>query len=423
MESSGKTVVIVGGNFVNKGAQLMISTVISMLKECHPHLVPVVIDSFPIKERRKSCDDATVLSVPYYLCFVYAIIFRMNIMPKFIAHVVYHILRSLWQGNLVTDLRYAKKASLSIRNAAYIIDISGYGYQTSDNYMDVMNYIQIVYSRLASKWGTSYIYFPQSFGPFSKVNSKFAKKLKLQIRGCIQSASQIYCREKKSMTEISQLCSIGNWSYWPDIALLYAPKAQRIYPIDVDEKALSSSILIIPNVRLYDKYSEKVVDYFYSKLISSALDGNYNVTVLRHSDDDAAAINKIETQFSGRILILNSAFETDVIESVIASSRFVISGRYHGLVVALRNTVPCIATGWSHKYDELMGLYGLEKNLIDISRDGCVGNALRQLEEGICDWDNLSVQIGEVNSSLLLKYSVSRFLSFIDCEQDVEAEK
>jgi colanic acid/amylovoran biosynthesis protein len=46
--------------------------------------------------------------------------------------------------------------------------------------------------------------------------------------------------------------------------------------------------------------------------------------------------------------------------------RFVIASRFHALVHALKNGVPCIALGWATKYMDLMKLFGQEQYAFDL---------------------------------------------------------
>ena len=54
-------------------------------------------------------------------------------------------------------------------------------------------------------------------------------------------------------------------------------------------------------------------------------------------------------------------------KAIIAAASGVVSSRFHGLVSALSSLTPALAAGWSHKYAELMGAYGLADAVVDIA--------------------------------------------------------
>jgi polysaccharide pyruvyl transferase WcaK-like protein len=51
--------------------------------------------------------------------------------------------------------------------------------------------------------------------------------------------------------------------------------------------------------------------------------------------------------------------------SIIGRCEYLVGSRFHALVFALSQGVPCTALGWSHKYEELMSQFGVARDCVD----------------------------------------------------------
>jgi polysaccharide pyruvyl transferase WcaK-like protein len=63
----------------------------------------------------------------------------------------------------------------------------------------------------------------------------------------------------------------------------------------------------------------------------------------------------------------------------IGGSRAVIASRFHGLQNALAQNVPALSIGWSHKYTELMKVYGLSDYSVDVTSGPPLAQYFRRL--------------------------------------------
>ncbi len=63
---------------------------------------------------------------------------------------------------------------------------------------------------------------------------------------------------------------------------------------------------------------------------------------------------------------------------MIGKTACVVGSRYHALVAALSQGIPCMALSWSHKYRELLKPFGLGKYAVE-SADGAGGSAILTL--------------------------------------------
>jgi colanic acid/amylovoran biosynthesis protein len=66
-------------------------------------------------------------------------------------------------------------------------------------------------------------------------------------------------------------------------------------------------------------------------------------------------------------------------KAISGRAEFVITTRYHALIAALSQAVPCLGTSWCHKYNQVFNEFGIRRFLFD--PESTPRSALRAVDE------------------------------------------
>ena len=81
---------------------------------------------------------------------------------------------------------------------------------------------------------------------------------------------------------------------------------------------------------------------------------------------------------------------------MIGECDLMLGSRFHALIAALSSGVPSVAIGWAHKYPELLGVFGMERLVVD--HDDLTPEALVQAVMEV--WDARARYRMEINERL-----------------------
>lgn len=266
-------------------------------------------------------------------------------------------------------------------NADYFIDGSGFAFSDVWDLNDVQVWKWKSLLSYHHKKGCKIIFLPQAFGPIQKENTKIV------MEEISKTASVIMPREEISYNYLksSGVVDMSKVKKFTDFTSLvkgaFPPKYEH----------LRGGICIIPNVRMVDKGAISLDDYK-NIILEIAVKGKASghiVYLLNHegSGDEKLAYT-LKEMLNNEVEVVTNLDALDV-KGLIASAYLVVSSRFHGVASALNSCVPCLATSWSHKYQELFKDYGFTDCVLPIDN---LKATLAKVEEYIDEINNNSIR-------------------------------
>ncbi len=319
--------------FVNKGAELMLYAVYEKLKEKYPdanYVMETSRDAPYIKRARLGFYQKPSL-------FRYGIHFGsvFKYMPKIVRDLL----------GIVTD-----------EQIDIVIDAAGFAY--SDQWGTRNTQELASSSKRWKKNGTKVVLMPQAFGPFNN------PKNKKNIAAAIKNVDLLFARDKVSYDYLKNEVKCNkSINISPDFTNL----VKGTVPSDFDRDL--NKFCIVPNYRMVDKTEGEKSDAYLPFMIEATRyahsQGQKPFILVHEGEKDLMLANKIRDAITPEINIIT---ETDPlkIKGILGVSTGTVGSRFHGLVSALSQGVPALATGWSHKYQMLFEDYGFPEGLLDV---------------------------------------------------------
>jgi colanic acid/amylovoran biosynthesis protein len=329
-----------GVEFHNKGAELMLHAIVEKIRSKFPDVMFVMekSTSAPIS-KQKEFGIFTKTNIK---------LFKLPI--KYIFALVPQSIRR--NNNYITE------SEIDI-----VIDGSGFafgdqwgawkaGYRLGDHII---------------KWknaGKTVIMMPQAFGPFND------QALRKKMQTIIRYSDLIFARDRISYEYMLELDpKATNIKLRPDFTNLIKGS------IPDNFKKESCEVAIIPNNKMIETASEADGIAYVNMLknmVQLIQDKGYKPFFLIHEGKrDLELALKTNKSISKPVPVVIEDNPLHV-KGIIGASKAVITSRFHGLVSCLAQAVPCLATGWSHKYEMLLEDYGYEEALLDVNSDGSV---------------------------------------------------
>lgn len=364
-----RNIIITGGGMVNKGAQAMTLITVYELRQRFPEHNILLYSPVDLANKQLDSGQFTFGFTGWY--------------PLKLARCQRNpLLRTI---TLLSSRAELREAEAIYRNTDLIVDISGYA--LGSNWSDAICNDYLDHLEFAKAFGIPVYLMPQSFGPFAFGAERGA--VEARIRALLPTARVIFAREQEGYDALVNTYGLTNVRLAPDLVLssreIEPEKVFRVPPKRRLPEIAENSAAVVPNSMNAAASSQDAVVRIYKDVVEELLQLGKNVYLLCHSSMDTALCRTLKAHFAQReeVVLLEQEFSCLEFSELVGRFDFLVASRFHSIVHAYKNGVPCVALGWATKYRELLKQFGQEQYVFDV-REKCgtakLLDAIRRME-------------------------------------------
>lgn len=239
------------------------------------------------------------------------------------------------------------------REVDAILDANGFSYSSQWGRQSTLRLAQS--ARMWRRRGKKVVLLPQALGPFDSPG------MRESFRTVIANADLVYARDERSYAYVMELgVDEGNVRVAPDFTHALPGRL----PDEVELAARPAAI--VPNVRVMEGGSVDRAAYL-SLLgcCARTLAGlGFSPFVLVHDSGTDQEIAEALARSMVPPLPVIHRHDPLELKGIIGACEFVVGSRYHALIASLSQNVPVLAIEWSHKYAALLGEYGCRESVL-----------------------------------------------------------
>jgi len=230
-------------------------------------------------------------------------------------------------------------------------------------------------------------YFGRSFGPFpteTKSNRAF-KRLSIKM---LNYFAYLSIRDHKT----EQLADKLGYPYISTVDTAFLDSSHIKLPYEIyrflgDEKYM----VFVPNYLIWhycfkNKISHEYILSFYCNLIDVIFKHNPSMNIVmlpqlfcseQYAMSDVDFFRDIaEIKRDNRIIVIPDSYSSDIQQTIIKKSQYVIGARYHSVVFAINQGVPFISLSYEHKMIGLLETLGMTEYCVEITDSLLNGRSL-----------------------------------------------
>ncbi len=328
---------IKGVQFVNKGAELMLASVVERVKQYWPE-ADIVLEGNPLSPYK-----SRALLGAYQKLSLRKNIIDLNFLSYYLPKKIRNYLKK-W--GIVTE------ADINV-----VLDAAGFAYGDQWGALKIKHLGGEL--KRYNKNNCKYIFLPQALGPFSRSEDQ------QELKSSLPNAALICAREEDSYNHIRTLIGDAkNLVQFPD----FTNAVKGIVP-DYWQDG-QQKVCFIPNsnmigVKNKNESWKKNYISIMTLLMTQVQSLGYEAVLLNHEGEgDRDICNVLNQHFDNKLSIIEESDPLKV-KGIIGDSRAIVCSRFHGCVSALSQGVVNLGTSWSHKYEQLFKEYGVSELLID----------------------------------------------------------
>lgn len=364
-------VIITGGDLKNKGAQAMTFITVDEIKRRFPEEKIYLAAGTGTEEDQTKAEpfrfeiiDAAVCDLKGLACVNRFL--RLLLEMRYGKEVYREEYRKLWQE---TDM---------------LIDISGYSIGTDWGIRTSL--LTALRAKIAARFDAKVYYMPQSFGPcaFGGFKGKCAEIL---LKKWLSCADVLFAREQQGYDLLTKKYGLKNVCLSCDLVLqnkkIDLLNVYKKMPDLLSFKVKPCSMAVIPNAKTLRFGREDKMISLYRAIINRMLKREYFVYLIFHSSEDQKICIRLKELFTEeeRVILIQDELSCVEYGQLVKQFDFVIASRYHSIIHAYKEGVPCIVLGWAVKYKELLSLFGQENFVFDVRGDIDERNFLTMIAE------------------------------------------
>lgn len=375
-----KTFAIIGGTlWGNRGAEAMVVTTMGRIRETLPDAAFLILSYYPAADRRLAGDARTAVTVddatPPTLLLLH---FPFALLCWLFRKVGVRLPDGLLPGPV-----------RRLRACSALFDVSGISFH--DGRLAIVAYnVFCIWPALLL--GVPVLHLSQAMGPFrNRIN-------RLSARWFLGACRHSFARGRLTAGHVAALgLPAERWSTAADVAFSFRPgdsitreNDDRVAALHAELARVKAEgrkiVALSPSSVVLAKTGEAGIPYvdLLAKAAAHLHGLGHHILVLPNAtraggegarNNDFFVIAQLrqamEREGSGvdpaRVSWVDFDLNTDSIRKLVGECDLLVTSRFHAMVAGLALAVPTFVIGWSHKYEEVLELFGCEDDAIDFA--------------------------------------------------------